>query len=382
MADNPSHLVERVAQRLRGVGGLAAVEPAPERDIRNVVRREAEGRAAPPRVVARPPTSPPPNPADAPADSTFDFPSDADSRSGGEIGGALRRQDEPSHAVIVTDTAAGGRGDASRAVINPQRTAPVGIDPLSGLPMSDAGGQIMLDMASLERAGLVVGHKVRTRISEEFRITVGHVLRTMHANYSPGRGAPNVLMVTSARPGEGKSFSSLNLAGSIAQHTQREVLLVDVDAKQRSLSAELGLADRPGLLDLSTNSALRIEDVIVRTAIPHLSVITIGSGHTIGSEISPTRPVSTLVERIARRYPNAVVLLDAPPCLSTSDPATLAPFVGQIVLVVEAERTQRNEVIASLDLIKSCPSITLMLNKIRLTTSYTFGAYHYFGTYS
>jgi receptor protein-tyrosine kinase len=204
----------------------------------------------------------------------------------------------------------------------------------------------------------------------------------MHANYSPGKGAPNVLMVTSARPGEGKSFSSLNLAGSIAQHTQREVLLVDVDAKQRSISAELGLADRPGLLDLSTNSALRIEDVIVRTAIPHLSIITVGSGHTIGTEISPTRPVTNLVERIARRFPNAVVLLDAPPCLSTSDPSTLAPFVGQIVLIVEAERTQRNEVVAALDLIKACPSITLMLNKIRLTTSYTFGAYHYFGTYS
>ena len=113
-----------------------------------------------------------------------------------------------------------------------------------------------------------------------------------------------------------------------------------------------------------------------------MSIITIGSGHTIGSEISPTRPVSTLVERIARRFPNAIVLLDAPPCLSTSDPSTLAPFVGQVVLVIEAERTQRNEVVASLDLIKACPSITLMLNKIRLTTSYTFGAYHYFGTYS
>jgi receptor protein-tyrosine kinase len=276
-----------------------------------------------------------------------------------------------------------GDEDATRAVVDASlRSPPVIADPNTALAVPETPRLPPLDMASLEKAGLVVGHKVRTRISEEFRITVGHILRTMHSNYSPGRGAPNVLMVTSARPGEGKSFSTLNLAGSIAQHTQREVLLVDVDAKQRSISAELGLADRPGLLDLSTNTSLRVEDVIVRTAIPHLSVITIGSGHTIGTEISPTRPVTTLVERIARRFPNAVVLLDAPPCLSTSDPSTLAPFVGQIVMVVEAERTQRNEVIAALDLIKACPSVTLMLNKIRLTTSYTFGAYHYFGTYS
>ena len=379
MATNPSHLVERVAERLRGVGGLAAVEPAPERDIRNVARREAEQRPAPRRVVAQQVPDAAPDMRDEGAQSAR-MPDDVAANGVEQAGSG----DRPSTAMTIAAALSGkdDRPGPSRAMIDPQQTAAAVTDPLSALSMAGAGGSSQLDMAALERAGLVVGHKVRTRISEEFRITVGHILRTMHSNYSPGRGAPNVLMVTSARPGEGKSFSSLNLAGSIAQHTQREVLLVDVDAKQRSLSAELGLADRPGLLDLSSNTSLRIEDVIIRTAIPHLSVITIGSGHTIGSEITPSRPVSTLVERIARRFPNAVVLLDAPPCLSTSDPSTLAPFVGQIVLVVEAERTQRNEVVASLDLIKACPSITLMLNKIRLTTSYTFGAYHYFGTYS
>ena len=386
MADSPSHLVERIAERLRGVGGLNAVEPAPERDIRNVVRREAEHRPppgprpVPPREPARDGTSAggePPYENGPYEDSPYESSPYLNEDDSGE--------EERSTALALNRTAGerGQGGEAGRTVIDPALRGPPAVtDPAAALSMPDVTGTPPLDMAALERAGMVVGHKVRTRISEEFRITVGHILRTMHANYSPGRGAPNVLMVTSARPGEGKSFSALNLAGSIAQHTQREVLLVDVDAKQRSISAELGLSDRPGLLDLSTNSSLRIEDVIVRTAIPHLSIVTIGSGHTIGTEISPTRPVTSLVERIARRFPNAVVLLDAPPCLSTSDPSTLAPFVGQIVLVVEAERTQRNEVVAALDLIKACPSITLMLNKIRLTTSYTFGAYHYFGTYS
>jgi len=355
MTENSSHLVERVAERLRAVGGLTAPEPAPERDIRNAVRREPIRRPAPDR------------------DSSGQAPDSADAPR------ALTPIARPEDNDGDTSTQADGQSlvDLSR------RGPPAATEAAPGSALSpDLAALPMLDMAALERAGMVVGHKVRTRISEEFRISVGHILRSMHSNYSPGRGSPNVLMVTSARPGEGKSFSSLNLAGSIAQHTQREVILVDVDAKQRSLSAELGVGDRPGLLDLSSNSALRIEDVIVRTAIPHLSVITIGSGHTTSSEISSSRPVTTLVERIARRFPNAVVLLDAPPCLSTSDPSTLAPFVGQIVLVVEAERTQRNEVVAALDLIKACPSITLMLNKIRLTTSYTFGAYHYFGTYS
>jgi receptor protein-tyrosine kinase len=397
MDGDSSHLVERIASRLRGVGGLNAVEPTPERDIRNVVRREAERRPFLRRAAPRPAAETPPRAeseaAAGGAPDGFGAPSfgPGEFHPGGYDPDAAAEGDEAAaegiNALVPTSRSVESTErpapEGGRAVVDASlRSPPVLAEPSAGLSMPENPNQPPLDMAALERAGMVVGHKVRTRISEEFRITVGHILRSMHANYSPGRGAPNVLMVTSARPGEGKSFSSLNLAGSIAQHTQREVLLVDVDAKQRSISAELGLADRPGLLDLSTNSSLRIEDVIIRTAIPHLSIITIGSGHTIGTEISPTRPVTALVERIARRFPNAVVLLDAPPCLSTSDPSTLAPYVGQIVLVVEAERTQRSEVSASLDLIKACTSITLMLNKIRLTTSYTFGAYHYFGTYS
>ncbi len=406
MSDDPSHLVERVASRLRGVGGLAAVEPAPERDIRNVVRRDAERRP----FIRRPatPTATP----DAGADPAEDNdgaarPDPGEPRASGldpaplEADGPAPPQDptepraadadgEPHpNAVTVSrravrQSARPTSSDPGRAVSEAAQRAQGGslTDPAVALSMPETTAQPPLDMAALERAGLVVGHKVRTRISEEFRITVGHILRSLHTNYSPGRGSPNVLMVTSARPGEGKSFSTLNLAGSMAQHTQRDVLLVDVDAKQRSISVELGLGDRPGLLDMSTNPSLRVEDVIVRTAIPHLSVVPIGSGHTIGTEHTPARPMATLIERIARRFPNAIVLLDAPPCLSTSDPATLAPYVGQIVMVVEAEKTQRNEIIAALDLIKACPAITLMLNKIKLTTSYTFGAYHYFGTYN
>jgi len=363
MTQNPSHLVERVAERLRGVGGLVVPDQPPAREARPPdwsgeepppePRRDLRHRLRHGPTHGDRETAPDAEPAAEP-ESEFEAPSSSEPL-------------EPDFQAQAADTAL-QEPDPATAL-----TVPAVFEP---------GRMPPLDMAALEKAGLVVGHKVRTRISEEFRITVGHLLRSMQANYSPGRGSPNVIMITSARPGEGKSFSALNLAGSIAQHTQREVLLMDVDAKQRSISSQLGLTDRPGLLDLSNNPTLRIEDVILKTSIPHLSLMPVGSGQSGGLDITQTRPVTTLVERIARRFPNSVVLLDSPPCLSTSDPSTLAPFVGQIILVVEAERTQRNEVVAALDLIKSCPSVTLMLNKIRLTTSYTFGAYHYFGTYS
>jgi receptor protein-tyrosine kinase len=237
-----------------------------------------------------------------------------------------------------------------------------------------------ISMAVMEQAGLVVGHRLRTRIAEELRITMSELLRSMTAR--PARGAANVAMLTSARPGEGKSFIALNLAGSIAQHAQRQVILIDVDAKAGSLSGQLGLADQPGLLDLGRAQGLRIEDTLRATALPLLSLLPVGRGPGAAPDAAPAAPVATLIERVARRYPAALVLIDAPPCLSTSDPSTLAPFVGHVVLVVQAEGTQRNEVAAALDLVKACPSVTLLLNKICLTTSYTFGAYHYFGTYS
>lgn len=281
---------------------------------------------------------------------------------------------------MVLDRPAGERAPRREARRDELAPAPgMNLDTMVPAPLT-------LDLVSLERSGLVVGRKARTRISEEFRVAVGQVLRSVRGSYTPGRGAGNLVMVTSARPGEGKSFTALNLAGSIAQHTQRDVLLVDVDAKQNALSDQLGIGDRPGLIDLALTPNLRIEDTVVRTVIPNLSILPVGVRRIDslegGAEGTVARPITALIERLGRRYANHIVILDAPPCLSTSDPSTIAPLVGQVVMVVEAERTQRSEVLAALDLIKACATITLMLNKIRVTTSYTFGAYHYFGSYS
>ncbi|OJY70500.1 MAG: hypothetical protein BGP12_22530 [Rhodospirillales bacterium 70-18] len=360
MTLEPGHLVERVAERLRGIGGLTTPPPPPERPIRAT-----------------------PDPTAPAAPSPLD-----EAAAGSETAAAQPIADA---AVAPNDETAHTPGFSPETMLaRVVADAPPGIARAAAELAQQRPGEALaplapLELEALERAGLVVGRKLRTRISEEFRVTVGTIMRSLKTSYTPGRGAGNLLMVTSSRPGEGKSFTALNLAGSIAQHTQREVLLVDMDAKQHSLSDQLGLGDRDGLIDLAANSAMRIEDTVVRTAIPTLSFLPVGTrrGEMADTgEATVARPMTSLIERLGRRFPNHLVILDAPPCLSTSDPSTIASFVGQIVLVVEAERTQKSEVLASLDLIKACQTVTLMLNKIRVTTSYTFGAYHYFGTYS
>lgn len=382
MALGPDHLAERLAARLGGVGGLgAAADSTPGSAAGSAGESTGRARAAAADALPLPPSvnaAMPPHaiPDIAAASDEADLPpppppASFDAEAAAEAARAA------AGALVLERPAP---RPASTLIRSRDELAPgVNLDTMVPAPLT-------LDLVSLERAGMVVGRKARTRISEEFRVSVGQILRSVRGSYTPGRGAGNLIMITSARPGEGKSFTALNLAGSIAQHTQREVLLVDVDAKQNALSDQLGIGDRPGLIDLALTPSLRVEDTIVRTVIPNLSFLPVGVRRVDslegGAEGTVARPITALIERLGRRYANHIVILDAPPCLSTSDPSTIAPLVGQVVMVVEAERTQRAEVLAALDLIKACPTITLMLNKIRVTTSYTFGAYHYFGSYS
>ena len=122
------------------------------------------------------------------------------------------------------------------------------------------------------------------------------------------------------------------------------MLLIDVDPKVRPLSDQLGLGESQGFLDLVSDPSLRPEDMLRTTAIPNLTIMPVGTrlggaAQTLGGTAS-TRPIIPTISRLARRFPKHLIMLDAPPCLSTSDPHTLAPHVGQVVLVVEAERTQ------------------------------------------
>lgn len=232
----------------------------------------------------------------------------------------------------------------------------------------------IVDMAALARAGMFDWTHGRTRISEEFRLAQRQILRSAFAPTAEA-GSANLLMVTSARPGEGKSFTALNLAGSVALQGDHHVLLVDSDAKRDSICQALGLADAPGVLDLAADPGIDPSDVILRTEIEHLSILPVGQERGRSSELFASREMTQLIQRLGRRYSDRLLVLDAAPCLSTSDPAALAPVVGQVLFVVEAERTQRDEVEAALDLIQACPLIMLLLNKVQMSTRYTFGAY-------
>jgi protein-tyrosine kinase len=231
-----------------------------------------------------------------------------------------------------------------------------------------------VDAASLERIGMVDWSRTRTRISEEFRLVQRQILRSA---FGPGAepGFSNLLMVTSARAGEGKTFMSINMAGSIARQGDHHVLLIDADSKRDSVCCRLGLSQARGLLDLAANPKLDATPLLVPSPIEQFSILPIGGERERSAELFSSNEMSRQIQNLGRRYSDRLLILDAPPCLSTSDPAVMAQVVGQILFVVEAYRTRRDEVEASLDLIQACPNIALVLNKQQVSSRYTFGAY-------
>ncbi len=233
-----------------------------------------------------------------------------------------------------------------------------------------------IEATMLRRAGMIDPAQKHSRLSDEFRIVQGQVLQAIAQAVEREVVSARTIMLTSARPGEGKTFSCLNLAGSLASYGQQPVILVDVDAKQRTLSTRLGLAGKPGLLDLSSHPDADIDGFLVETSLPNLRVIPVGQLEQQGM-VPGGRLVIDAIERLGRSYPDCLIVLDTPACLSSSAPSMLAPLVRGIVMLVEAQKTQRAELEAALDLVEACPTVLLLLNKVQLTASDTFGAYGY-----
>ncbi len=234
-----------------------------------------------------------------------------------------------------------------------------------------------LSLRTLAKTGLIAGKTARNRVSEEFRLVQSQVLRAAFGQPGGEAGFSNLVMVTSARPKEGKTFTAVNLAASIARQGDRPVLLVDADAKNGSLGDSLGLTQSAGLLDLALAPQTDALALLHPTEIGTLSVLPVGQQRGERPELFASDQMVRAMQNLGRRFSDRLIILDVSPCLSTSDPATLAPVVGQILFVIEAERTQRDEVEASLDLIQTCPTITLLLNKVQMSTPRSFGVYSY-----
>lgn len=224
--------------------------------------------------------------------------------------------------------------------------------------------QVKLRRHLLEKNMLVSGSNLDREIQDEYR----KVKRPLVSN-AVGRNKllvdrGNVILVTSSIPGEGKSFTSVNLALSIANEMDTTVLLVDGDIAKFGVSRALGIDSEYGLIDVLQDDGLDIADVMLHTDIPKLRVVSAGrKQHEYVAELLASQRMANLIDELANRYSDRIVIIDGPPLLPTPQTQILAGIVGQVVFVIEAGKTRQSLVTEALEMIPEEQAVGLLLNK-------------------
>lgn len=229
-------------------------------------------------------------------------------------------------------------------------------------PIRPGARQVDIDLAALARAGMVTPDLPRSQIAEEYRVIKRPLLRNLQGKGAARVEHGNLIMVSSALPGEGKSFTAINLAISIAMELDHTVLLVDADVSRPSILHRLGLPPQKGLMDVLTGQS-ELGEVLLRTNVEKLSILPAGMPHPRATELLASDAMNRMLEEMATRYAERVIVFDSPPLLVTTEARELATHMGQVVLVVEAHRTTHAAVKQALAAIDTCPIKLLVLNK-------------------
>lgn len=232
-------------------------------------------------------------------------------------------------------------------------------------PAAPVSRMIQIDLAALAAKGMVTPEQPRSAIAEEYRVIKRPLLRNATDASSARIDNANLIMVTSALPGEGKTFSAINLAVSMAMELDYTVLLVDADVSRPSVFRQLGLPPERGLMDVLAGDVTDLSDVLLRTNVEKLSILSAGMPHQRATELLASESMNRLLKQIASRYPDRIVVFDSPPLLVTTESRVLATHMGQVVVVVESERTTHASVKQALATIESCPIKLMLLNKSR-----------------
>lgn len=265
-----------------------------------------------------------------------------------------------------------GRAISKPSLALPSEAAETGASAIARQPVEKPADiearpskSIELNLETIAASGLLVPHAARNQLADEFRV----IKRPLIAN-AMGRGGSaipngNLIMVTSALPGEGKSFTAINLAISIAMELDNTVMLVDADVARPSVLNMLGLPQSAGLLDVLKENSLDISGALLRTNIEKLSILPSGTPHPRATELLASDTMIRLLEDMSSRYSDRIIIFDSPPLLLTTEARVLATHMGQVVIVVNAENTAQAAVKQAITTIEACPVKMMVLNQVR-----------------
>jgi receptor protein-tyrosine kinase len=235
-----------------------------------------------------------------------------------------------------------------------------------------------VDRRKLRVAGVIAPEDEEKRLGEEYRLIKRPLLKAM----SSTNAAPlsNVIVISSAVPGEGKTFTSVNLALSLALERNLEVVLVDGDVAKREITRLFGLDNEPGLLDAAGAEHRELRETLLRTDVPSLYLLPAGTQHAEATEILASERMVTLLATLAA-VPRRIVLIDTPPLLVTSEAGVLASLAGQVIVVVKASETPQEIVLRAVETLPEEKSVSLVLNQVLSVPERSYGHYGYYGEY-
>jgi exopolysaccharide/PEP-CTERM locus tyrosine autokinase len=246
-----------------------------------------------------------------------------------------------------------------------------------------------VDRESLAEAGFIVPDAPAGALAEEFRIVKRQLLANIltsgkeaSAEEGEDEGAEKRrrILICSAHPDEGKTFCAVNLALSLAGERDIEVLLVDADFPKPECLSILGLEGGQGLVDAIADPALDVESLVIRTDVVGLSVLPAGSHAVDVTELLASGRTREVLGRLTRDNPRRIVLFDSPPALMASPASALADHVGQLLMVVRADKTAEADLREAVTLLSACDDVSLLLNGTGFAaTGRRFGSYYGYG---
>ena len=247
---------------------------------------------------------------------------------------------------------------------------------------ADAGvnqdNELKINFDELESKGFVTMSKRRTLINEEYRSIKRKLLNNAFGAISRTIKRSNLILVSSSKPNEGKTFTAVNLALSIALEQDKTVLLVDSDVLKPSVAKTLGIGNNNvGLIEYLLGEVPEVGSIIYRTNIERLRVIPAGLPHHLSNELLSSDKMMNLLEEFASRYPDRIVVFDAPPLLGVNETSVMAEQCGQGVIVVEEHKSKINDVKQAVELLPDEMAVGFVLNKVTSPSDTQGYGYYY-----
>lgn len=243
------------------------------------------------------------------------------------------------------------------------------------------GRPLVFDSDALIEAGFLAKEGLgQRRLADEFRQIKRPILANARGKRVTRPEWANLLMVASAMTNEGKTFTCINLALSVAREKDWNVVLADVDCAKQHITSMFSADRERGLLDLLKDPSIHPNEVIMPTNIPSLSILPAGGRDPNAAELLASERMDQIAGQLSKEDKFRLIIMDSSPLLLTTEAPILSSHVGQIALVVNAGHTAQSAVLAALDKLDSTKAINAILNRAEVSPTASYGNYYgYYG---